>query len=98
MDRISLLKKYLDQACHNCLCYSKNYAMTEPKDEYKKEWQEARQEIEMLEQMIAHDNSKKEAVINVNITVDRQLNAEELKKRITKILKDEIANTISDCY
>lgn len=62
MEKMDLLKKYLDMASHNLLCYSKNYAMTEPKDEYEKEWQETREEIELLKEMIKDTEKEKTAV------------------------------------
>jgi hypothetical protein len=52
VQRNELLQKYLEMANHNLLCYSRNYAMTEFKDGYKKEWNEANEEIELLESMI----------------------------------------------
>ncbi|PHJ38637.1 hypothetical protein P378_08715 [Desulforamulus profundi] len=52
MTRLDLFKKYHDMACHNLLCCSANYLMEKPKEGYKKEWNEARQEVEILEELI----------------------------------------------
>jgi len=52
MDKKELLQKYYDLACHNLLCYSKNWAMTEPKEGYEVEWKQAKEECALLEEMI----------------------------------------------
>ena len=52
MTRSDLFKKYYDMACHNLLCYSANYLMGKPKEGYEEEWEEARQEVEILEELI----------------------------------------------
>lgn len=52
MTKIELLKKYHDMACHNLFCYSRNYAMTEPKEGYEAEWKQAGEEVKVLEEMI----------------------------------------------
>lgn len=56
MEKMDLLKKYLDMACHNLLCYSKNYAMSEPKEQFVQEWNEAQEEIELLKEMVKEIN------------------------------------------
>lgn len=53
MTKKELLNKYRDMACHNLLCYSNNYLMTEPKAGYEKEWQEAKEEVKILEEIIS---------------------------------------------
>lgn len=52
MTRLDLFKKYHDMACHNLLCYSANCLMEKPKEGYEKEWNEALQEVEILEELI----------------------------------------------
>jgi hypothetical protein len=52
MTRIELLKKYYDMACHNLLCYSRNYAMTVPKEGFEVEWKQVNEECELLQEMI----------------------------------------------
>lgn len=51
MDRskeLKLIDRYFEKAQHNLLSYSKDYAMTEPKEGYEKEWKETKEEIETL--------------------------------------------------
>ncbi|ACV64875.1 hypothetical protein Dtox_4208 [Desulfofarcimen acetoxidans DSM 771] len=52
VQKIGLLQKYYEMACHNLLCYSKNYAMNQPKEKYESEWKEAQAECELLQEMI----------------------------------------------
>ena len=75
MTKIGLLKKYHDMACHNLFCYSRNYAMTEPKEGYEAEWKQAGEEVELLKEMI------KEAEVP---------QADKVAERIPKILKEAI--------
>ncbi|MCX7841511.1 MAG: hypothetical protein N2489_00360 [Clostridia bacterium] len=70
MTKIELLKKYHDMACHNLFCYSRNYAMTEPKDGYEAEWKQAGEEVELLEEIIeqqkkaaSHEEAAKEKIL-----------------------------------
>ncbi|MBU5312248.1 hypothetical protein KQI38_09430 [Tissierella carlieri] len=53
MTRVEILEKYKDIACHNLFCYSANYLMSKPKEGYEKEWNEANEEIKLLEELIA---------------------------------------------
>jgi hypothetical protein len=53
MTKRQLFEKYYQMACHNLLCYSQNYLMTIPKPGYEKEWEEAKQECDLLESMLA---------------------------------------------
>lgn len=55
MTKKELFKKYYDMACHNLLCYSKNYLMTEAKDGFENEWKQANEECELLKQLIEKD-------------------------------------------
>jgi hypothetical protein len=52
MDKKELLQKYRDQACYNLMCYSKTLLMNKPKEGYETEWQQAIEEIKLLEEMI----------------------------------------------
>lgn len=53
MKKVELLKKYLEGAYHNLLCYSENYLMNTPKPEYKENWQQALKEVELLKKIIS---------------------------------------------
>lgn len=55
MEKINLLKKYLDMAYHNVYSYSENYSMAKPKDGYEKEWKKSREEAALLENMITEE-------------------------------------------
>lgn len=50
--KMDLLYKYHNRACHNLMCYSKNMLMTEPKEGYENEWQQAKEECRLLDEMI----------------------------------------------
>lgn len=53
MTRLNILSKGLEMASHNLYCYSKNMLMDEPKAGYEKEWQEAADEVSILDEWIA---------------------------------------------
>lgn len=48
---LGLIKKYTDMACHNILCCSSNYGMTQPKKGFEEQWQAYKDELETLEYM-----------------------------------------------
>jgi len=53
MTRQDILKEALDMANHNTFCYSRNYAMSEPKEGYEDKWKEEKEKADLLEAMIA---------------------------------------------
>ena len=59
MTKVELLSKYKGMAEHNLLCYSKNYAMTIPKDGHEDDFEECLQEIKLLETMITEAKQPK---------------------------------------
>ena len=61
MEKSDLLKKYLDQAYHNLLCCSQNYGMSIPKPGYENEWNEYRQEVDLLKEMTQEVKKKTSA-------------------------------------
>lgn len=52
MNKLQLLNEVYDQEVHILMCYSKNYLMKEPKEEYKKEWTESKEKVILLEQIM----------------------------------------------
>lgn len=51
VNRNTILTEMRDMAWHNVLCYSKNYAMDEPKDGMREKWETAKAEAEIIDQM-----------------------------------------------
>lgn len=52
LTRIDVLRSALNMANHNLNCYSETYAMDAPKAGYKDEWAKAKEESDILSQMI----------------------------------------------
>ena len=52
MTKVEILNKYKGVAYYNMFCYSDNYLMDQPKNGFEKEWNEAREEVELLEALI----------------------------------------------
>lgn len=52
MTKRELLQSKYEMACHNLLCYSANYGMTEPRAGFEKEWEKAVKECELLKIML----------------------------------------------
>lgn len=71
MEKTNLLKKYLDQASYNLLCYSRNYSMSEPKEGYEQQWQETQEEIVLLEDMIQEVDKEKTAEFSLRMRIPR---------------------------
>ena len=57
MNKIDLLKEFKDMLCHNLLCYSSDYLMNNPKKQYVKDWEETKQKISIIDEII---NDEKE--------------------------------------
>ena len=98
MTKIELLKQYHDMACHNLFCYSRNYAMTEPKEGYEAEWKQAGEEVKLLEEMIGQQEKIEKGINEAHRYigkrprgVKREADAEEVEKRVEKISKEQIA-------
>lgn len=60
MTKIELLTGYYDQEMNNVFSYSANWLMTIaiPKKGYEKEWAEAKERSELLEQMIQEETER----------------------------------------
>lgn len=52
MTKLEVLKECYEMACHNLLCYSDNYLMSCPKVGYMKEWENAKEKVSLLEEII----------------------------------------------
>lgn len=50
--RRALLKDCYDMACHNLLCYSKDYSMNEPKEGFEEQWRVAKEECDIYKTMM----------------------------------------------
>jgi len=58
MTRKDVLKEAFQMACHNLLCYSKNYGMTIPREGYEKEFQKHKEEVAVLEEWLKEFNTE----------------------------------------
>ena len=81
-DMLTLLKEMEDMSYYNLGCYSQNIAMTEPKEDYTKQYATELYKIELLQQMKV-DISKK---YDINIALcDNQLKLTDTE--VKKILE-----------
>lgn len=58
MTRLEFLQDIENMVNHNLLCYSKNYLMTEPKEQYKEQWQREQEKSKIVNQMIKEEKQK----------------------------------------
>lgn len=75
MNKLQLLNEVYDQEVHNLMCYSKNYLMKEPKEEYKNEWAESKEKVILLEQIMDEIRSNfktKEQVVNKTLVTNKE--------------------------
>jgi hypothetical protein len=79
MTKIELLEKYKDQAYYNLMCYSKNLAMTIPREEYVKEWNEAQEEVDLIRE-ITKDLSIKENQENKLAALEGSVQAQPISR------------------
>ena len=47
-----LLQEYFEREMNNVFIFSKNYLMNSPKKGYEREWREAKERADLLEQLI----------------------------------------------
>lgn len=52
MNKIDVLKEFEDTLYHNLLCYSENYLMDKPKEKFVKEWEETKEKIDLVKEIM----------------------------------------------
>lgn len=52
MNRVDVLNEYKDMLNHNLLCYSADYLMNTPKKQYVKDWEETKEKISIIDEII----------------------------------------------
>ena len=52
MNKIELLKEFEGTLYHNLLCYSENYLMNKPKEKFVKEWEETKEKIGLVKEIM----------------------------------------------
>lgn len=62
MNRVDVLNEYKDMLNHNLLCYSADYLMNTPKKQYVKEWNETKEKIDILKDLINQEEKEKNSV------------------------------------
>ena len=62
MNRVELLKEFEDMLNHNLFCYSADYLMNTPKKQYVKEWEETKEKIDILKDLIKQEEQEKDSV------------------------------------
>ncbi|MGN1311313.1 MAG: hypothetical protein ACI4VP_06515 [Clostridia bacterium] len=80
MNKLQVLNEVYDQEVHNLMCYSKNYLMEEPKEQYENEWAESKEKVILLEQIMDEIRSNiktNEQVLN-KIIVENKDQLDEL--------------------
>lgn len=75
MNKLQLLNEIYNQEVHNLMCYSKNYLMEEPKEQYKKEWIESKEKVFLLEQImdeIRSNTKTNKQVVNKTLVTNKE--------------------------
>ena len=52
LNKIDLLKEFEGTLYHNLLCYSENYLMDRPKENFVKEWKETKEKIDLIKEIM----------------------------------------------
>lgn len=61
MNRLDFLKEIKEQIEHNIMCYSKDIAILGlPKDQYKKEFREENEKLDIVKKMIQEEKNRQE--------------------------------------
>ena len=56
MNKIELLNEFRGTLYHNLLCFSENYLMDEPRENFVKEWEETKEKISLIDEIIKDEN------------------------------------------
>lgn len=62
LNRVDVLNEYKDMLNHNLLCYSADYLMNTPKKQYIKEWNETKEKLDILKDLINQEEHEKSSV------------------------------------
>ena len=62
MNRVDVLNEFKDILNHNLLCYSADYLMNTPKKQYVKEWNETKEKLDILNDLINQEEQEKSSV------------------------------------
>lgn len=65
MNKIDLLKEFEGTLYNNLLCYSENYLMDKPKEKFAKEWEETKEKISMLKEIIEQEEQSEKEVFYI---------------------------------
>ena len=66
MNKIELLEEMYEMAVHNWICYSKDLSLNEAKKGYMREWEESKEKIELLQEMIEEQRYKEKIKLSQN--------------------------------
>lgn len=72
MTRLQLFQEIYGLHAYNLLCFSKNYLMTEPQEEFIQEWKREREKVDLLKEIIKEEKQK-EGVKNMSFTQEQIL-------------------------
>lgn len=56
MNKIELLNEFRGTLYHNLLCFSNNYLMEKPRENFVKEWEETKEKISLIDEIIKDEN------------------------------------------
>lgn len=73
MNRLELLNQWLEMTNHNLYCYSKDFLMNEPKEEYKEEWKKEKEKSKLIKEFIEEEIIKLEKGEDVNMNKENEL-------------------------
>lgn len=74
MTRLQLFEEIYNLHTYNLLCYSKNYLMTEPKEQFIQEWKREKEKVALLNEIIKEEKQKEGK--NVYVATGKQNNIE----------------------
>lgn len=72
MNRLQLFEEIYGLHTYNLLRFSKNYLMTEPREEFVQEWKAEKEKVELLSEIIKEEKQK-EGMENMSFTQEQIL-------------------------
>ena len=94
LNRRQLLYQFYHEILHNVICYSEDALMTKPKAEYREQWYEEQEKLEIIQEIIEEENENN---FHLNTSIYRLANGIEDRKNLELACLQDRENGIS-CY
>lgn len=80
LTRLELFKEIYDMELYNALCYSKDFLMTEPKEQYVAQWKKVKEKVQLLNEIIEEEKQKIENQTSSQKQISSEVTDDEIEE------------------